>query len=147
MREKKARSGSLIILELNPGDLDNSILFASEQESKQKRRKPWVRYERDHSLSAVHMDWHISRAVPGKQVCVVLDDASRKCFQEESSTVLALKIPCYFSVKPWKTVGRCLVWAFESVLAIMELSFYADKRDKQGRVDHVFENFLKAQGC
>jgi hypothetical protein len=52
--------------------------FASEQESKQKRRKPWVRYERDHSLSAVHMDWHISRAVPGKQVCDVLADASRK---------------------------------------------------------------------
>ena len=52
--------------------------YASEQKSKQKRRKPWVRYERDHSLSAVHMDWHISRAVPSKHVCVVLDDASRK---------------------------------------------------------------------
>ena len=56
--------------------LENGL--ASEQESKQKRRKPWVRYEREHSLSAVHMDWHISRAVFGKQVCVVLDDASRK---------------------------------------------------------------------
>ncbi|MGF3522985.1 MAG: hypothetical protein ACQXXJ_07805, partial [Candidatus Bathyarchaeia archaeon] len=35
--------------------------YASEQESKQKRRKPWIRYERTHSLSAIHMDWHISR--------------------------------------------------------------------------------------
>jgi putative transposase len=24
------------------------------------------------------MDWHISKVVPGKQMCVVLDDASRK---------------------------------------------------------------------
>ncbi|MDR0493110.1 MAG: hypothetical protein LBH74_05685 [Nitrososphaerota archaeon] len=31
--------------------------YASEQASKQKRRKPWIRYERDHSLSAVHLDW------------------------------------------------------------------------------------------
>jgi hypothetical protein len=32
----------------------------------------------EHILSAGHMDWHISKAVPGKHVCVVLDDASRK---------------------------------------------------------------------
>jgi transposase InsO family protein len=52
--------------------------YASLQPSKQKRRKPWIRYERDHSLSAVHMDWHVSKVVSGMQVCVVLDDASRK---------------------------------------------------------------------
>lgn len=52
--------------------------YAQEQQSKQKRRKPWIRYEREHSLSAVHMDWHISKTIPDKHVCVVLDDASRK---------------------------------------------------------------------
>ncbi len=31
--------------------------FAKEQESKQKRRKPWIRYEKKHSLSAVHSDY------------------------------------------------------------------------------------------
>lgn len=51
--------------------------FAKHEKSKQKRRKPWIRYERKHSLSAVHMDWHESK-VNGKQLCTVLDDASRK---------------------------------------------------------------------
>ena len=52
--------------------------LANTQQSKQKRRKPWVRYEREHSLSAVHVDWHVGKAVAGMQVCVVLDVASRK---------------------------------------------------------------------
>ena len=40
------------------------------------RKKPWVRYERDHSLTAVHMDW-LEDTERGKWVCAVLDDASR----------------------------------------------------------------------
>ncbi len=40
------------------------------------RRRPWVRYERKHSLSAVHMDWH-QRREDGTWVCIVIDDASR----------------------------------------------------------------------
>ena len=52
--------------------------YAKEQESKKGRRKPCIGDQQTYSLSAVHMDWHESRVVPGKQVCVVLDDASRK---------------------------------------------------------------------
>ncbi len=40
------------------------------------RHRPWVRYEHEFSLEAVHMDWHVSK-FNGKQVCVVLDDARR----------------------------------------------------------------------
>ena len=43
---------------------------------KQKQRK-WVRYERDHSMSAGHIDWHEDERT-GMMVCVILDDASRK---------------------------------------------------------------------
>ena len=102
--------------------------FASEQESKQKRRKPWVQYERDHSLSAVHMDWHISRVVPEKQVCVVLDDASRKVISggefdsaSAENSVLLLK----------EALDTC---RFKYNLGIRECisdhgtQFYADKR-------------------
>ncbi len=39
------------------------------------RKRPWVRYERRFSLSAVHMDWHLH--ADGRWVCPVLDDASR----------------------------------------------------------------------
>jgi len=50
---------------------------AEENKNKKKRRKPWIRYERNHSLSAVHLDWHFS-SVTEKWVCVVIDDASRR---------------------------------------------------------------------
>jgi len=43
---------------------------------KKIRRKPYIRYERNHSLSTVHLDWH-TREINGKEVCVVLDDSSR----------------------------------------------------------------------
>ena len=50
--------------------------LANENKKKKKRRKAWIRYEREHSLTAVHLDWHTSK-VNGKEVCVVLDDSSR----------------------------------------------------------------------
>ena len=50
--------------------------YAKDDPKKQKRRK-WVRFEREHSLSLVHTDWHESKAIPGKQVIAYLDDASR----------------------------------------------------------------------
>lgn len=47
-----------------------------KQMEKKIRKKPWVRYERDHSLTAVHMDW-LEDLERGVGVCAVLDDASR----------------------------------------------------------------------
>jgi len=55
--------------------LENNMAIPNKR--KQKRRKPWVRYERNHSLSAVHMDWHYNTKLD-KWMCAVLDDASRK---------------------------------------------------------------------
>ena len=49
--------------------------LAQEDEKKQKRRK-WVRYERKHSISAGHIDWHEWDGT-GIKVCVILDDVSR----------------------------------------------------------------------
>ncbi len=50
--------------------------LANESKNKKKRRKAWIRYEREHSLTAVHLDWHTSK-INGKELCVVLDDSSR----------------------------------------------------------------------
>jgi len=47
---------------------------AKDEPNKQKQRK-YVRYERKHSLSLVHVDWHEHN---GKQLIAYLDDASRK---------------------------------------------------------------------
>ncbi len=40
------------------------------------RKKDWIRYERKHSLTAVHIDWHYYGS--GIWVFAVIDDASRK---------------------------------------------------------------------
>jgi hypothetical protein len=34
--------------------------LANVNRNKSKRRKPWIRFERKHSLSMVHLDWHTS---------------------------------------------------------------------------------------
>ncbi len=49
--------------------------YAKSKGKKDKRKKDWIRYERRHSLTAVHIDWHFD----GKTyVFAVEDDASRK---------------------------------------------------------------------
>jgi len=51
--------------------------LAKPLDEKHKRRNDWIRYERRHSLTAVHIDWYYD---PIKEVWVfaVIDDASRK---------------------------------------------------------------------
>ena len=61
------------------------------KKSKDIRKKRWVRYERRHSLTAVHIDWYYD---PVKEVPAlpVIDDASRKMLalvEEKSATTEA----------------------------------------------------------
>ena len=49
--------------------------YATKNNKKDKRKKDWIRYERKHSLTAVHIDWHYFK---GTWVFCVEDDASRK---------------------------------------------------------------------
>ena len=59
----------------------HSVLLANNKAlanpKKQKRRKPWVRYEKPWSLDMVHMDWHYNSHLQ-MWMCAVLDDKSRK---------------------------------------------------------------------
>ena len=48
--------------------------LAKPEPKKQKRRKPWVRYERKHSNSLWHADWFERN---GEQIVLFEDDASR----------------------------------------------------------------------
>ena len=49
--------------------------YAKKKDTRGIRKKKWKRYERRHSLTAVHIDWHYFR---GYWVFCVIDDASRK---------------------------------------------------------------------
>ena len=49
--------------------------YAKKKEKRDVRKKKWKRYERMHSLTAVHIDWHYTGRI---WVFAVIDDASRK---------------------------------------------------------------------
>ena len=51
--------------------------FAKPLKETHKRKKDWIRYERRHSLTAVHIDWYYD-PIKEKWVFAVEDDASRK---------------------------------------------------------------------
>ena len=49
--------------------------FAKQKQKKDIRKKKWIRYQRKHSLTAVHIDWHYDNKA---YIFAVIDDASRK---------------------------------------------------------------------
>ena len=51
--------------------------MAKKKDKKDVRKKDWIRYERRHSLTAVHIDWYYYAPLQ-LWVFAVLDDASRK---------------------------------------------------------------------
>lgn len=51
--------------------------YAKRKTQHDKRKKNWIRYQRRHSLTAVHIDWH-QRPNDGLWVLAIIDDASRK---------------------------------------------------------------------
>lgn len=48
--------------------------YAEKKEKRDKRKKDWTRYQRMHSLTAVHIDWHYNGRA---WIFAVIDDASR----------------------------------------------------------------------
>ena len=118
--------------------LDHSL--ANVNRNKSKRRKPWVRYEREHSLSLVHMDWHTSKC-NGKKVCAVLDDSSRCIlaggeFDAETTENSISLIQEALDNFGWLT-------GINQVMTDHGAQFYANKRDKNGAADSIFGNFLE----
>lgn len=49
--------------------------YAKPKNRRDIRKKDWIRYERRHSLTAVHIDWHDDKK---NWIFAVIDDASRK---------------------------------------------------------------------
>lgn len=101
-------------------------------------RKKWVRYEREHSLSACHMDWYTCTG--GKTfVCVVLDDASRMIL---SGGEFPAQTAAYSIQLLKEAYDKYLYIApIREVITDHGSQFYANKRDKFDEADHAFEKF------
>ena len=83
--------------------------LAKENVKKKKRRK-WIRYERKHSMSAGHIDWH-EDTEDSIKVCAILDDASRKILAggefanintENSKEVIDQMVENYWPIRPMR---------------------------------------------
>ena len=119
--------------------LENKM--AKHQPAKQKRKKPWVRYERDLSLSAVHMDW---TTYQGKQCCVVLDDSSRKILSGiecDNATAQASIRLVQQVLDEYGSIRRV-----QEVITDRGTQFYANKKNKKGKAQHSFGMFLEQEG-
>ena len=111
---------------------------AKREPNKSGRRKPWIEYERQHSLSAGHMDW---TEFNGKQVCAVIDDASRNILAggeldnataENSIKLLREVIDKYGYLQ-----------ILREIITDHGSQFCANKRDDDGNAEHSFELFCK----
>ena len=117
--------------------------MSMDEPNKRVRKKPWIRYERKHSLTAVHMDW-CHNQVLDLWVCAVLDDASRFVLSmietehataQASADLLDEAYNNHVHIKP-----------IQSVIVDHGTQFYANKRDKNGEAEHKFESYCENKG-
>jgi putative transposase len=117
--------------------------MALENKNKKKRRKPWIRYERKHSLSAVHMDWHYNSNL-NKWMCAVQDDASRKILTGGEYDN-ALGDYCIDMLE--KAYQENLhISPIREVITDHGPQFYANKKDKHGEGESKFQIYCKERG-
>ena len=119
----------------------------AQEDEKKKRQRHYRSYQRKHTFSLGHMDWHESRVHPGKQVTVWEDDASRLILaggEFDRATEEGAE----------KVVREAQRVAYEHYSALLsELNtdqgtqFYGNARNRKGeRVPSHFEKFLEKQG-
>src|SRR5512136_505940 len=114
--------------------------LAGENKKKKKRRKPWIRYERKHSLTAVHLDWHTSK-INRKEVCIVLDDSSRRILAGGEFDAATAQTSINLIQEVFTMFGD--IRKVEQVITDRGSQFCANKKDSNGNSESRFESFLK----
>ena len=104
---------------------------------KRTRKKDWIRYERDHSLTAVHLDWMYDEKI-GKYIIAVIDDASRMilAYGEFEHATAENSI---FILKEALKYGD-----IKEVITDRGPQFTANKFDSKGNAYSQFGEFCKA---
>ena len=122
--------------------LENKI--SKPDEKKQKQRK-YCRYQRKHSFSLGHMDIHESKVIPGKQVIVWEDDASRNILAggefDNATTNNAKKVVKEAKKVAWDNYSALLI----ALNTDKGAQFYANKKGADGKGVSGFETFLQKQ--
>jgi len=117
----------------------------AQEDAKKKKQRIYRLYERDHSFSLVHLDWHDSDLFPGKHVCSVIDDASRKVLcggefdnEYEEHAIALMKEAIKIAYRDYSSVIR-------ECNSDKGSRFYNNTKNKDGeRNKNEFELFLEA---
>lgn len=113
--------------------------MAKKEPKRSRKRKPWIRYERNPSLTAVHMDWMYDEQ-RGKNIIAIIDDASRMILAygefdraTVENTILVLRKAMQY--------GK-----IKEVITDHGSQFTSNKLDKKGNHKSKFAEFCKSQG-
>jgi len=115
--------------------------LAKEEPRKKRRRKPYIRYEREYSMSAGHIDWFDK---DGVKFCAILDDASRKILaagefknaNTDNSIALVDKlVEDYWGIMP-----------LEELISDNGSEFGAHRKDGKKEWDSRFKRHLESLG-
>ncbi len=108
--------------------------YAKAKGKKDVRKKNWIRYERRHSLTAVHIDWYYD-LVKEKWVFAVLDDASRYLLAliEVDSATTDASIDGMKRALKYGNIKQCI-------------SDHGTQFIKQEGMKSGFKDFLKTEG-
>jgi putative transposase len=108
--------------------------YAKKKDKKDTRKKDWIRYERRHSLTAVHLDWYYDPD-PEQWALPVLDDASRKLLAliETTNATTDASIEAMEQALQHGPIRQCI-------------TDHGTQFTKDGEKNSRFEDFLKRKG-
>jgi hypothetical protein len=92
------------------------------------------------------MDWHVSKVISGKQVCVVLDDATRKILSCGEFSNATAENSCLLLKEALECCENSYNLRIRERISDHCTQFYGIRRDKQDHAEHTFEVFLKEAG-
>jgi len=119
----------------------------AREDPKKKKQRKYCRYERDHSFSLVHLDWHDSRILPGRSVCAVEDDASRKILAGGEFDASLANTSIALVQAAMKSAAEEYSAVIREVNTDMGTQFYSTKYDRDGeKGKNIFELFLADSG-
>jgi len=118
----------------------------SKPDKKKQKQRKYCRYERKHSFSLVHLDWHESKIIPEKQVCVVEDDASRLIICGNEFNDSKAKNNIALTEEAMKIAYKQYSSIIREVNTDKGSQFYSNKYDKTGeKGKSEYEKFLEKQ--
>jgi len=115
--------------------------LAREEPKKKRRRKPYIRYEREHSMSAAHIDWFEK---DGIKFCAVIDDASRKILAagefENANTANSIALIDEVVAKYWE------ILPLEELISDNGSEFGAHRKGDRKEWDSRFKRYIESLG-